>query len=291
VRAKLQRVIEYPPSVIIRARDEAGAIGRCLELIARQRTGDRGVEVIVVDSGSRDGTIEIAHSHGARVLTIAREDFSFGRALNLGAAAAHGELLVALSAHAFPLDDRWLARLAEALADPRVACVSGDRYGPDGAPLTGRVEQETSLARAHPGWGYSNAGGAFRASLWRERPFREDLPGCEDLEWSRYWLERGYRCIIDSALAVEHDHTHDSLPEIYRRARREAEGLAMFADGAGLERGLLAEWWSDTRFYSSPLRARLSHRRAARLLGERAGQRHARSRLGGSAAPRGVPDR
>jgi len=269
-------VIEPRLSTIIRARDEDAAIGRCLELIARQRTGDRGVEVIVVDSGSRDGTIEIARSHGAHVLTIAREEFSFGRALNAGAAAARGELLVALSAHAFPLDDRWLERLAEALADPRVACASGDRYGPDGGPVTGRVEQEISLASAYPRWGYSNAGGAFRASLWRQRPFREDLPGCEDLEWSRYWLERGYRCVIDSALVVEHDHTHDSLPEIYRRARREAEGLAMFADGGAPERGLIAEWWSDTRFYSSPLRARLSHRRAARLLGERTGRRRAR---------------
>jgi rhamnosyltransferase len=263
--------------VIIRARDEAAAIGRCLELLGRQRTGAGRFEVIVVDSGSRDPTAAIARSSGARVLTIAPDQFTFGRALNIGAADAGGELLVALSAHAFPREDGWLQRLAAAFADPQVACASGDRYGPDGQPLREPVVQDIELARAHPGWGYSNGAGAFRAALWGERPFREDLPGCEDLEWSWHWLERDRRCVVDPMLVVDHDHTHDSVPAVYRRARREAEGLARFADGtAGPERGLLSEWWSDPRFYRSPLRARLSHRRAARLLGERAGRRRAR---------------
>jgi rhamnosyltransferase len=264
-------------SVIIRARDEAASIGRCLALLAAQGTAG-GVEVIVVDDGSRDATTEIARDRGARVIALDAPRFSFGGALNAGAAQARGRLLVALSAHAFPRDERWLARLALTLRGPRVACASGDAYGPDGAPLSERIEQDAELARAHPGWGYSNGAGAFRAELWRERPFREDLPGCEDLEWSLHWLERGYVCIIDPRLAVEHDHTHDSVASIYRRARREAEGLAMFAGASNGRHGrLIGEWWSDRRFYDSALRARLSHRRAARLLGERAGRRRARS--------------
>jgi glycosyltransferase involved in cell wall biosynthesis len=264
-------------SVIVRARDEEAAIGRCLELLGRQQTDGRAVEVILVDHGSRDRTAAIASASGARVVAIAPDRFSFGRALNVGAADARGELLVALSADAFARDEAWLSRLAEPFSDPRVACASGDRYGPDGHPLRERVVQDIALARAHPGWGYSNGAGAFRAELWRERPFREDLPGCEDLEWSWHWLERDRRCVVDPALVVDHDHTHDSLPAIYRRARREAEGLIRFADGAAEpDRGPLSEWWSDCRFYRSPLRARLSHRRAARLLGERAGRRRAR---------------
>ena len=264
--------------MIIRARDEAASIGRCLALLAAQSASDE-VEVIVVDNGSRDGTGGVARDRGARVIAFDAPEFSFGAALNAGAAEARGRMLVALSAHAFPLDERWLARLARVLADPQVACASGDRYGPDGAPLRARVEQDAALARAHPGWGYSNGAGAFRAELWRERPFREDLPGCEDREWSLHWLERGYRCVVDPRLVVEHDHTHDSLPAIYRRARREAEGLAMFAGASnGSQGGLIAEWWSDRRFYNSALRARLSHRRAARLLGEHAGRRRGRAR-------------
>jgi rhamnosyltransferase len=262
-------------TVIVRARDEAASIGRCLARIAGQQ-GVEPVELIVVDSGSRDRTVEIARSAGAQVLTMAPDQFTFGRALNLGAGAANGELLVALSAHAFPFDDLWLARLAAIFGDPQVACASGDRYGPGGEPLGARVVQDLKLAQVHPAWGYSNGAGAFRASLWRQRGFREELPACEDREWSWHWLERGYRCVVDPNLVVDHDHSHDSLPAIYRRARREAEGLASFADGAAApKRGLLYEWWSDRRFYGSPLRARLSHRRAARLLGQRAGRRRA----------------
>jgi rhamnosyltransferase len=269
-------------SVIVRARDEAARIGRCLELLAEQDTGGRGVEVIVVDSGSADRTVEIAGEHGARILSVARDRFSFGGALNLGAADARGELLVALSAHAFPLDRGWLARLSEPFSDERVACVCGDRYGPDGSALAARVEQDAALARSHPRWGYSNGAGAFRASLWRQRPFRADLPGCEDREWARYWLERGYRCVVDPGLVVDHDHTHDSLPAIYRRARREAQGMATFLKEDDERDGLLREWWSDRAFYRSSLRARLSHRRAVRLLGEHVGRRRARDRSAGA---------
>ncbi len=260
-------------SVIVRARDEAASIGRCLELVSAQELA-APPEVIVVDSGSRDRTVEIALDSGARVLELSPRRFSFGGALNLGAANASGRILVALSAHAFPRDRRWLAGLAASLDDPTVACVSADRYLPDGSPLRRAFRQDASLAGEHPDWGYSNAAGAFRAELWRQRPFRADLPGCEDREWARYWLERGYVCVIDPALVVDHDHTHDPVAAIYRRARREARGYAGFLELPAYGLGdLISDWWSDLRFYRSPLRARLSHRRAARLLGTYAGRR------------------
>ncbi len=265
-------------SVIVRARDAAPDIGRCLELVRDQDVGSHEVELIVVDNGSGDDTAEIARGFGAQVIELPAAEFTFGGALNLGAAHAGGEVVVALSADAFARDRGWLARLVQTLSDPRVACASGDRFRPDGTPLTAPVEQDAVLLAAEPEWGFSNGAGAFRASLWRERPFRTDLPGCEDREWSRYWLERGHTCVIDPALALEHDHTHDPLAGIYRRARREAEGFAAFIDYPPYGLGeLVGRWWSDLRFYDSAWRARLSHRRAARLLGEYVGRRRGRS--------------
>jgi rhamnosyltransferase len=264
-------------SVIVRARDEAASVGRCLELINGQQTGERLTEVIVVDSDSSDATAAIASRHGARVITIAQHDFTFGGALNLGAANARGEFMVALSAHAFPLDPMWLSRLLEPFSDPRVACACGARYGPDDKPLVDRIEQDISLAKRRPQWGYSNGAGAFRADLWRTRPFRSDLPGCEDKEWAWHWLEQGYVCVIDPALEVDHDHTRDPLRGIYRRARREAAGFAGFLElGPYGPRQLAREWWCERGWHASSLRARTSHRRAARLLGAYAGRRSAR---------------
>src|SRR5437763_14441144 len=141
--------------------------------------------------------------------------FSFGGALNRGAAVLSADVIVSLSAHAFPRDEGWLARVLAWFEDDTVACADGEQGARDGQPLTEPVRQDAALLRADPFWGYSNGAGAFRASLWRERPFRDDLPGCEDREWSLWALERGGICILDPALAVDHDHAHDSLRECF----------------------------------------------------------------------------
>jgi rhamnosyltransferase len=255
--------------VVIRVRDEAAALGRLLGLLRAQTALH---EVVVVDSGSSDGSAELAEREGARVLHIER--FTFGGALNLGAAAVTAPVVVALSAHAFPRDAGWLERMAAALDDPQVACAFGAERDWAGRELREPVRQDAALLRAHPEWGYSNGAGAFRSALWRERGFREDMPGTEDREWSLWALERGHVCVLDPALAVDHDHAHDSLRECFVRYRREARGYAMFLDlppyGA---RDALREWWADQGWHRSRARARLDPRRAARLAGKWAGRR------------------
>lgn len=263
-------------SVIVRAKDEAPSIGRTLEILAGQRV-DHEVEVIVVDSGSADGTPGIARRHGATVLEIPAESFTFGGALNTGCAAASGELCVALSAHAFPRDDGWLARLAGAMASADVACASGLDFDVDGGPLTVPRRQDAELARRHPWWGYSNAAGVFRRDLWQQYPWRADMPGTEDKEWAWHWQQRGMVAVLDPALLVEHSHHHDPLPDVYERARREWHGYGMYLD---LPRygvaALVGEWWSERGAWPTHLRARLSHRRALRLVGKYTGLRRAR---------------
>jgi len=259
-------------SVVIRAKDEARALARLLPLLDAQTEPH---ELIVVDSGSRDGTWRVAAGHHARVVGIAAEEFTFGGALNLGAARARAPVIVSLSAHAYPRDDGWLSRMAAWFDDPAVACAFGDERDHEGRSLTAPVRQDAALLRAHPQWGYSNGAGAFRAELWRERPFREDMPGTEDREWSLWALEaRHATCVIDPALAVDHDHSGDSLRQCFVRYRREARGFAMFLDlppyGAG---AAVREWWSDQGHHRSKLRARLDPRRMARLAGKWAGRR------------------
>ena len=125
-----------------------------------------------------------------------------------------------LPAHAFPTDDRWLARMADALAGDRVACASGEEHGPDGEPLHGPLLQDAALAERHFGWGYSNAAGGFRRALWAEHPFRPDMPGTEDKEWAWHWMRQGWRTCIDPALLVDHSHSDDPLPECVFTAAR-----------------------------------------------------------------------
>lgn len=265
-------------SVIIRARDESEHLGRCVEQLRGQQ-GVGEVEILYVDTGSVDDSFQVIAGTGAKAVGTPRAGpFSFGEALNMGAANARGEVLVALSAHVVLPDRGWLARAVTVLDDPRVACASGDVYGPDGERLTVALDQDAALARRRPEWGYANGAGAFRAALWRERPFRADLPGCEDKEWALHWLDRGYVSRVDPALAVGHDHTHDPLNAIFHRARREQRAYNAFLDGRDgyALTDLARDWWSDLRWYESAARARLSLRRAARLLGGYAGRRHRR---------------
>jgi glycosyltransferase involved in cell wall biosynthesis len=262
----------HPPvTVIVRAKNEAASIEQTLQAVAAQTVP---AELVVVDSGSTDGTREIARAHGARVIRIPAATFTFGGSLNRGAQEASGQILVALSAHAHPTDRRWLERLVGAFSDPRVACAAGTDRGPDGEPLTGLMLQDEALAARRPEWGYSSAAGAFRADLWRRRPFRADMPGTEDKEWAWHWLRQGWLVAIDPGFDVAHDHSKDSVREQFERARREWVGYGRFIDvPAPRVRATVAEWWSQRDTYRSSARARLSHRRAARLAGRHAGQR------------------
>jgi hypothetical protein len=244
-------------SVVIRAKDEATAIGRTLRLLADQTVEH---EVVLVDSGSTDRTVEIARDAGVRVIAIT--NFTFGGALNTGTAATSAPVVVSLSAHAWFEDDS-------------VACVFGETRSLSGTPLERAVRQDAAMLRAAPQWGYSNGAGAFRRSLWELRPFREDMPGTEDREWSLWAMQaHGAVCVLDPALAVEHDHSRDSLRECFVRWEREARGYAMFLDlpPYGL-RDLAGEWWGDQGWHRSRARARLDPRRAARLLGKYRGRR------------------
>jgi rhamnosyltransferase len=214
-------------SVVIRAKDEADSIGQTIDLLHGQTIES---ELIVVDSGSTDGTPEIARERGAGVIEIPAQSFTFGGSLNTGAEAATAPIVVALSAHAFPKHTRWLEAMVAAFDHACVACAVGGERHPDGGMIAGRLEQDAELARRHPWSGYSNAAGAFRKDLWQQHPFRPDMPGTEDKEWSWHWLQRGYVCVIAPELKVEHDHTKDPLRDTWIRARREWIGYGMYMD-------------------------------------------------------------
>jgi rhamnosyltransferase len=250
-------------SVVIRVRDEAASLA---ELLARLAAQGEPHEVVVVDSGSVDGSDTVARDAGARLLRIPAPAFTFGGALNDGTAAASGDVVVALSAHAFPRDEGWLGRMRDAFADERVACA----YGPERGPR--RLQDAATF---DPRATYSNGAGAFRRALWEQHPFRADLPACEDVEWARWALASGDRvCLLDPALAVDHDHAHDPLRVCFERYRREARGYALLLDEPPYRaRDALREWWADQGWHRSRTRARLDPRRAARLAGKWAGSR------------------
>src|SRR5919109_366957 len=115
-------------SIVIRAYNEEKHIGRLLEGIQQQTVRD--VEIIVVDSGSTDGTVSVAGAFGARIVRITPNEFTFGRSLNLGIGAATRELIVIASAHVYPVYPDWLESLLHPFGDHKIALTYGKQRGP-----------------------------------------------------------------------------------------------------------------------------------------------------------------
>ena len=106
-------------SLVIRCLNEGKHIGRLLSGVTQQSVED--VELIVVDSGSTDDTLSIVSEYSVKLLTIAPEDFSFGRSLNLGCQAATKDIIAIASAHVYPTYKDWLEQLVSPFSDPEIA--------------------------------------------------------------------------------------------------------------------------------------------------------------------------
>jgi glycosyltransferase involved in cell wall biosynthesis len=103
-------------SVLIRVLNEENALRRLLECLRIQKL-DRRFEVVVIDNESDDGSAKVARAMGAKVFTLPRSLFGYGRAINVGVKLCRGDLIVLLSAHSWPQGDDWLSRM--------VNCVEG----------------------------------------------------------------------------------------------------------------------------------------------------------------------
>lgn len=115
-------------SIIIRTYNEEKYLRELLSAIAIQSYKD--FEVILVDSGSTDGTLGIASGYNfVKVINIKKEDFTFGYSLNVGAAEASGEIILNISGHCIPINEHWLFYISEGFNDVKVGIVYGRQIG------------------------------------------------------------------------------------------------------------------------------------------------------------------
>jgi GT2 family glycosyltransferase len=213
-------------SLLIPTRNGGRHFELLLEVLARQEGLD-GVELVVADSGSRDGTVEAARAAGARLITIPPRDFGHGRTRNAAAESATGGVLVLLVQDALPLGPRAVRDLvAELLADDGLAAVSA-RHVP---------RSDADLYAAFVVWNHERAlrGGSTRAQVsvdnvcaairreaWDELRFA-DVPFAEDLDFGVRARGRGWRVVRSARVAVAHSHTR---PAAYHLRRHVADRL------------------------------------------------------------------
>lgn len=262
-------------SIIVRAKDKEATIERTLDALRRQTVP---VEIIVIDSGSRDRTVEIARARADRLIEVPAERFSYGGTLNLAARVAEAPVLFALSAHCVPAREDWVERSLAHYADDRVAATGG--YvgpSPDGDGH-GVVLQDHAMLRADPFWGLSNHASSWRRDVWEGFAFDERLTASEDREWSWRVTQAGWVIAMDADLEVVSRHrVQAGFRAYFERNAREARGIAAFAPAEYSVLALLRDCWHvRPPAGRSAARVRLSPWQATALAGKYWGMRTAR---------------
>jgi len=199
-------------SIVIRTFNEEKYLEKTLTKVFDQNETNK--EVIVIDSGSSDRTVDIAKRFPVRLYGIKKEDFSYGSALNLGAKLAHGKIIVNLSAHAIPDSIDWLKNLVAPLNDSETAGVHGRELPIDGYAglferkiLSDAYGDEVIVRRADPY--FSNANSAIPKTILEKFPFDETLGWAEDQLWASQVQGAGYKTVYAPDAHVRHSHNLD----------------------------------------------------------------------------------
>lgn len=205
-------------SIIIPTKDGAKDIGACLEAVYSQRDV-AGVEVLVVDSGSTDKTLEIVRHYPVRLVQISAEAFHHARTRNFAANLASGKFLVFLSQDAIPASATWLAACLSNFNEPAVGAVYGRQLPKAESGLERRSAFSAMYGEArivklpmdgvglgHKYYHFSNANSAIRKKVWAATRFPDDLKVFEDVGIAKRILDSGWSVVYEPQAAVFHSH-------------------------------------------------------------------------------------
>src|SRR5580692_2329168 len=207
-------------SVLVLAKNESHNVQRCLDAVFSQETSS-SFEVIFIDSGSSDNTVDLARQYPVKLHQIAATEFHHSRTRNLAASLASGEYLVYLAADAFPTGRHWLQSLLDNFQDESVVAVYGRHipkpgskmerqhalgtlYGPERIVKDADSKQRLGYRYYH----FSTVNAAIRTSAWQATRFPDDLRVFEDVAIAKRMLDRGWTIVYEPEAAVYHSHDY-----------------------------------------------------------------------------------
>jgi len=304
-------------SVIVPTFNGEATLPALLESIWAQKT--RGaVEIVAVDSGSTDSTLDILSGKGASVVNVPTREFNHGTTRNLAMSKARADLVVVTVQDAVLVGEDFLERLAAPLfKDTRLAgTFARQRARPDASALS-RFYMDRWLASSETPRHVELRGGqadldglsplerldrctfdhvaaCVRRAIWERHPY-ETTAIAEDLEWARDVLVAGFALAFVPEAVVLHSHERSAWYE-YSRTRllharlHDLFGVETIPTAAGLAQATLG---SMARHFAVEWRHPVRWPRAAALafawpLGQYLGARDARA---GRGRPRGRPGR
>lgn len=221
-------------SVVIPTLNPGAVFEKVLAKVMEQRC-PFDYEVLVIDSGSTDGTCDLVeNTEGARLHHINKADFDHGDTRNLGVELTSGDMIAFLTHDALPANDRWLYMMVSGLDHfPSAAgAIGGHRAWPDASPFTKRdlkahfdlmasqpllLDKNTDrrrYKRREDSWMqllhfYSDNNSIMRRSVWQNIPYRQTKFG-EDQLWAYDIIAAGHAKLYLPRAAVFHSHDYDA---------------------------------------------------------------------------------
>lgn len=229
-RAAVARKAKPMASVVIPTYNAGPGLEAVLKAVCSQHT-PWPYEVLVIDSGSTDETLDIvARFPEVRLHSIDKSTFNHGATRNLGASLTGGDFIAFLTHDAQPVNQAWLFNLVTALADnPRAAGAFGRHLAyPGASPYTKRdldhhfdnmlryplsVSARTNARRYQErdeGWRqflhfFSDNNSCLRRTVWEQIPYRPVVFG-EDQVWADDIIAAGHEKLFAAQALVYHSH-------------------------------------------------------------------------------------
>ena len=240
-------------SIVMRSFNEAWALRDTLAALSQQDY--KSWELIVIDSGSTDGSVDLIRRANPRhFLQIKPQEYNPSRVMNCGMQLASSDFGIFLNADATPQNSNWLRPLVNALQDPQTAAVFGRQTPRPGCRAVYAHDYERCFGpkRESAMWEhfFSMVSSGIRKDIWAKRGFLPKMQYSEDDEYTRWCRSQGYRIVYCPESVVMHSHNY-TPEQAYKRSFGEARALAAVWNGSPAQmnwpRTVLLGWLNDLR--------------------------------------------
>jgi rhamnosyltransferase len=204
-------------SIIIPTKNAGNIFEAVLNAIFLQ--GYKSFEVIIIDSGSSDSTLDIAKSFPVNVFHIKPSEFGHGKTRNYGVTLAKGKYVVFLTQDAIPSNNEWLSEMLKSFDKDGVVAAYGRQLPRKEENILDRIFFSVLYGKNSIIWGaglytagdniFSDANSAIKRSLLLKNPYKDDIIVSEDYEWANRIMQKGYKIMYQSRAAVIHSHSYD----------------------------------------------------------------------------------
>ena len=204
-------------SVVVAGRNARSTVGACVASLLALDPAP--LEVLVVDNGSTDGTLEVLASYDGRITVLREGRRGPGAARNAGIAAARGEVVAFTDADCVVEPD-WLGEIVGPLADPDVGVAGGTILAADPRDPIQRYgeaihDHRAAIEAFDPPYAITMNWASPSALLEELGGFDPRFLRCEDVDLSYRVVQSGRRLAFAPG-AIVHHHNERTLAGLAR---------------------------------------------------------------------------